>query len=114
MGHYAAEMGYQTPAERAEKTQKNLEESRKVLKANPMPKLKKGNFVDIAVKEYCYLCDSIEQTFLNQCSYLIHKKAIKGIKVLGTKKEKGRTYVRLGRILLIDLWYDVQLFKKVA
>ena len=115
MGHYAAEMGYQTPAERAEAAQNRLALARQEFKNNPVPRLKFGDEVTISVKEFYLLYDSFHRIFLEHHNMLITWfKIIKGIKVLEVKKEKGRSYVRLGRICHCDLWYDAQLFRKVV
>lgn len=114
MGHYAAEMGYQTPAERAQEEQKRLSIARKQFKENPIPDLKTGDEVTIAVKEYYLLYNSIHRIFLEHCDQLINwAKVIKGIKVLKTKEEEGRTYVYFGHMCYTELWYDAQLFVKV-
>lgn len=114
MGHYAAEMGYQTPAERAEESQKRLSVARKSFNENPIPDLKLGDEVTIAVKEYYLLYDSIHRIFLEYCDKRINWfKIKKGIKVLKIKKEAGRTYVYFGHMCYTELWYDAQLFTKV-
>jgi hypothetical protein len=115
MGHYAAEMGYQTPAERAQEEKKYLIAAQKQFKENPIPDLKVGDEVTIAVKEYYLLYNSIHRIFLEHCYNLITwAKSMKGIKVLNIKKDEGRTYVYLGRMCYTELWYDAQLFTKVT
>ena len=114
MGHYAAEMGYETPTERVQAEQKRLNVARKEFNENPIPDLKTGDEVTIAVKGYYLLTHSIEKIFLEYCDRLINfAKVTKGIEVLETKKKQNRMYIRLGRMLHQDLWYDAKLFTKV-
>lgn len=114
MGHYAAEIGYKTPKERSEEFKNNIDAARAEIKSNTIPDLEIGDDVAIAIKGYYYLYDACHKIFLEHIDRLInYVKIIKGIKILNIKKENGYTYVHLGNMDNTELWYDVQLFKKV-